>query len=65
VGGINLGQKVTGAVENAISALNGVTDAASAEAALPEQLSEIMPTSTGWAVWSVSCRPRVNRRSPR
>jgi hypothetical protein len=40
VGDVNLGQEVTGAVENATTALNGITDAASAEAALPK-LSEI------------------------
>jgi hypothetical protein len=40
VGDVNLGQEVTGAVENATAALNDVTDAASAEAALP-RLSEI------------------------
>jgi hypothetical protein len=40
VGDVNLGQEVTSAVENATSALNGVTDAASAEAALPK-LTEI------------------------
>jgi hypothetical protein len=40
VGDVNLGQEVTSAVEDATSALNGITDAASAEAALPE-LSEL------------------------
>jgi hypothetical protein len=40
VGDVNLGQEVTGAIENATAALNGVTDAASAEAALP-RLTEI------------------------
>ena len=37
---VNLGQEVTSAFESATTALNGVTDAASAEAALP-RLSEI------------------------
>ncbi|MGH6901549.1 MAG: DUF937 domain-containing protein [Geminicoccaceae bacterium] len=40
VGDVNLGQEVTGVFENATAALNGVTDAASAEAALP-RLTEI------------------------
>jgi hypothetical protein len=40
VGDVNLGQEVTGVFENATAALNDVTDAASAEAALPK-LSEI------------------------
>ena len=40
VGDVNLGQEVTDAVENSTSTLNGITDAASAEAALP-QLSEV------------------------
>ena len=40
VGDVNLGQEVTSVVEDATAALNGVTDAASAEAALP-RLTEI------------------------
>jgi hypothetical protein len=40
VGDVNLGQEVTSVFENATTALNGVTDAASAEAALP-RLTEI------------------------
>jgi hypothetical protein len=37
---VNIGQEVTGVFENATAALNDVTDAASAEAALP-RLNEI------------------------
>jgi hypothetical protein len=40
VGDVNVGQEVTGAFESATTALNGITDAASAEAALPK-LTEI------------------------
>ena len=40
VGDVNLGQEVTGVFESATAALNDVTDAASAEAALP-RLTEI------------------------